>query len=99
MIVATAAPATPMWKTKMKIGSSTILTHGSDQYGEHGGPGLALGADKSIEAYSQLHEDCAEKINADVGRGIADRIVTGPEYIEQRLLEHEEKRHQNHGKK
>ena len=92
MIVATAAPATPMW-------IQHDIDHGSDQYGEHGGPGLALGADKSIEAYSQLHEDCAEKINADVGRGIADRIVTGPEYIEQRLLEHEEKRHQNHGKK
>ena len=66
----------------------------TDQHGTHSCPGMSLTADKRVQAYRQLHKNRTQKINTDVGRGIADGIVTGSEKIQQRFLKDKEKQHQ-----
>lgn len=55
---------------------------------------MSLTADEGVQAYRQLYKNRTQKVNTDVGRGIADGIITGSEKIQQRFLKNKEKQHQ-----
>ena len=73
-------------KAENQNGVQHDVGYRADQYGKHGGAGLALTADKHIQAQRQLHEDRAAQINAQVLIGVDDGVVAGAEHIQQRCF-------------
>ena len=84
--VAMAAPFTPIWNTKIKIGSSTILITAPMTIDIIAVVDLPWGNDKRIQAKSDLHKHCSQKVNRQIFHSIADGSVAGPEGIKQGFL-------------
>ena len=73
------------------------IGHCADEYGQHGGLGLALRSDEHVKSQRKLHENGSDQIYADIAVRVDNSLVAGPEHIEKWPLYDQKQERQRNG--
>ena len=74
-----AAPCTPHVEPEDEHGVQDDVADGADAGGGHAGLGKALVGDKGGHAQGELHKEGTQQVDAQVGHGIGQGVLTGAE--------------------